>query len=193
MPGLGEREILNTVKHLVGDTPTRAEIGNGGQYLIQFSTMSAAKKLLALHGRTVRGQTQKLSAKFKDQKMSVDEIFECVVEKLRIREMGKEYYKERVFPRQRGVREMREERPNPTPPPKERRGRKNPQKKIRAPQCLTQHQHHHHAAGEKEKKKADGVTGLPLLPLHMAWGSRKWGEGGCRPIPQLAPPGGWVD
>ena len=55
--------------------------------------------------------------------------------------------------------------------------------------------HHHHAAGEKEKKKADGVTGLPLLPLHMAWGSRKWGEGGgVGPFHNWHPRvDGWID
>ena len=195
MPGLGEREILNTVKHLVGDTPTRAEIGNGGQYLIQFSTMSAAKKLLALHGRTVRGQTQKLSAKFKDQKMSVDEIFECVVEKLRIREMGEEYSKERVFPRQRGVWEMREERPNPTPPPKERRGRKKSPEKNQSPpvpHSAPTSSPRSRREGEEEGRWRDRPTTPP--PSHGMGVTKVGGGGGVGPFHNWHPRGdGWID
>lgn len=150
MEGLSIDEITRSVKVISHETPTKVVVAKAGEYLVHFPSISAAKKLTALHGRQVKDCPKPISAKLREQRLGVDEVFDTIAEKLRIREMGDEYAVNRNFsprPTNRGVRETRsrsrtsspkrENRPTPkrssTPPSNPYRPKNTPGAPLMAP------------------------------------------------------------
>jgi len=80
--GLSGAEIGASVQRLIGETPVWVKSLPGGVYEVQFRSEEIAKKMLELHGRTIRGSTRPLQVRGVEHQLKILEMFDLIQRKL---------------------------------------------------------------------------------------------------------------
>ena len=89
--GLNEAELGENVRILTGERPTKVRILGGGVYHVEFSNLSAAKKMMSFHMREFEGCPRPLLVSILEQPLPTLELFEVLNEKLAGKERAEMY------------------------------------------------------------------------------------------------------
>lgn len=139
---MSDAQAHATVQRLVGDAPLATQSCGVGRFWFKMKSLASARKLTSFNGRTFKDQPHVLSAKIKEVKLPVTEIFELIQEKLRLRELSGEYSQAARAP----GRVVRKAARSESKPPENRSARaRTPEPRV----CVDENQNVvHHPSGK---------------------------------------------
>ena len=97
VPGMSDLQVSETIHSFIGEMPVAVQNQAPGQVLVKFQNLETARRLIALQGRIFRGTNVSLTAKIREVKMNIPEIFTFIFDRLQVREMGTECYSNKDF------------------------------------------------------------------------------------------------